>query len=73
MPPLHNAHVFCSGREQSTYCKHSLMATIKLYACHAVKIDKYTPPQENNSNRGVRARRAGGGSAFDISYLMGNE
>ena len=72
MPPLHKAHVFCSDREQSTCCKHSLMATIKLYACHAVKIDKYNPPKKK-SNRGVRARRAGSGSAFDIGYLMGNE
>ena len=65
--------MFCyDGREQSTYCKHCLMATIKLYACHAVKIDKFNPPLKK-CKQGARAWRAGARSAFDIGYLMGNE
>ena len=69
MPPLHKAHVFCSGREQSTYCKHSLKATIKLYACHAVKIEKNNPPPPQKK----KFKQGGAGSAFDVGYLMGNE
>ena len=33
----------CDDREQSTYSKHCLMATVKVYACCTVKYYKYKP------------------------------
>ena len=55
--------MFCSeSREQNTYCKHCMMATIKVNAFYTVK--SYKNKLEKNSNRGARARRAGAGSAF---------
>ena len=63
---LHTYPMFCSeSREQNTYCKHCVMATIKVYAWYTVKIYKYKPAKKK-SNRWARARRAGAGSAFDF-------
>ena len=47
-------HTLC--REQNTYCKHCMMASVKVYACYAVKIKKF--------KQGARARRVGAGSAW---------
>ena len=55
--------VFSESREQSTYCKHCMMATIKVNACYTVKSYK-NKLKKKISNRGARARRAGAGSAF---------
>ena len=36
---LHTYPIFCSeSREQNTYCKQWIMATIKVYACYKVKV-----------------------------------
>ena len=51
-------HTLC--REQNTYCKHCMMASIKINACYAVKIYKHS----NKFQTGARARRVGAGSAF---------
>ena len=63
---LHTYSMFCSERrEQSTYCKHCITATINVFACYTVNIYKYKRPK--NFKQGDRARRAGAGSTFDIS------
>ena len=55
--------MFCSeSREQSTYYKHCMMATIEVYVCCTVKIYKYKPPQK--FKMGARAQSAGAGSAL---------
>ena len=55
--PLQTYPMFCSERrEQSTYCKHCMMAAIKVYGILRVIQSNFTntnPPK--NSNRGMRA------------------
>ena len=55
--------MFCSeSREQSTYYKHCITATIEVYACYIQSKFKNTnPPKISN---GARAQSAGAGSAF---------
>ena len=45
-------HTLC--REQNTYCKHCMMASVKIYACYAVKIYKHS---KNFQTGGARPAR----------------
>ena len=56
--PLHTYPMFCSEcRDQSTYCKHCMMARIKVYACYTVRIYKNKPPTNFKQGGARPARR----------------
>ena len=60
--------MFCSeSREQSTYCKHCVITTIK-YMRVIQSIFTNTPPPPKKFKQGTRARRAGARSAFAENY-----
>ena len=60
--------MFCSDRrEQSTYCKHCKMATIKVNGCYTIKSYKN---KLKKIQTGALARRAGAGSAFGVGHQV---
>ena len=66
--PLHTYPMFCSEcRDQSTYCKHCMMATIKVYAYYTVRIYKNKPPTNFKQGGAHPARRC----CIRLWYLIG--
>ena len=67
--PLHTYPFFCSeSKERNTYCKHCMLTIIKENPSYTYSQNYQKQTPRTFSNRGARARCAGPGSPFELSY-----